>query len=203
MEIKFLALETKADDEGVIEGYGAVFGNKDSYGDILMPGAFSNTLGKRKVKMLWQHQMDEVIGVWDEISEDGNGLRIKGRLALNTARGREVYELIKMGAIDGLSIGYRTLKAEDRDDARVLLDVELFEVSIVSMPANESATVTSIKNITTRDVERDLREAGYSRSQAKAIALKGVSGLREADEEARLDALRAATAAFSQIARVG
>jgi HK97 family phage prohead protease len=202
METKFLALEVKADDEGVIEGYGAVFGNKDSYNDILVKGAFAEGMG-RKVKMLWQHDPAQPIGVWDEMSEDDNGLRMKGRFAMNTAKGREAYELVKMGAIDGLSIGYRTKDADDKDGARYLKSVDLFEVSLVTMPANDKATVTSIKNITTRDVERDLREAGYSRSQAKAIALKGVSGLREADEEAQFDALKAAMAAFSETARKG
>jgi len=203
METKFIRLDLKASDEGVIEGYGAVFGNMDAVGDVIENGAFSATMGARRVKMLWMHDPGQPIGVWDEMAEDDNGLRVKGRLALNTVKGREAHELVKMGAIDGLSIGYRTVDFDRRGDARHLKEVDLFEVSLVTIPANDRASITSVKNITTRDVERDLREAGYSRSQAKAIALKGVSGLREADESDKAEAVKAAVDAFVSTAREG
>lgn len=203
METKYLAIEIKeVSDTGVIEGYGSVFGVKDSYGDIVEAGSFTKSLSSgRKVKMLWQHDPSQPIGVWDELREDDKGLYMKGRLALGTTKGREAHELAKMGAMDGLSIGYRTMDSEDKGGARHLKDIELHEVSFVTFPANTAATVTSVKNITIRSVEQDLREAGYSRSQAKAIASKGVSGLREADDEAKNEALIAALKAFSETAR--
>jgi uncharacterized protein len=204
-ERKHISLEVKeVSEDGTIEGYGSVFGVKDAYGDIVEPGAFSASMATgRKVKMLWQHRADEPVGVWDEMREDGKGLYMKGRLAMSVPRAKAIYDLLKMGALDGLSIGYRTMDKEDKAGSRHLKSVELHEVSFVTFPANEAATVTGVKSITAREVERDLREAGYSRSQAKAIALKGVSGLREADEEARTDALAAALRAFSETARQG
>jgi HK97 family phage prohead protease len=106
MEHKHLPLEWKASPEGVIEGYGSVFGNPDLGGDIILPGAFADSLKSgRKVKMLRQHDADDVIGVWDEISEDRDGLRVKGRLLLSIGDGKDAFELVKAGALDGLSIG--------------------------------------------------------------------------------------------------
>ena len=102
--------ETDQEDKGVFTGYGSIFGNKDQGNDIVVEGAFAKSIGKkgaRAVKMLYQHRQDEPIGVFDEIIEDRRGLKVKGRLAMGTQRGREVYELMKMGALDGLSIGYR------------------------------------------------------------------------------------------------
>lgn len=175
MEFKTLSLEVKAeDDEGVITGYGAVFGNKDSYGDVIEPGAFRETLGRRKVKMLWQHRMDEPVGVWDEMREDDNGLFMKGRIALGTSKGREGYELIKMGALDGLSIGFRTTQDEMDGDVRKLKSIDLYEVSLVTIPANSMATVTSVKEeMTERRFEAMLGEMGFSRWDRKIIIANG------------------------------
>jgi HK97 family phage prohead protease len=173
MEIKSLALELKADDDGMVEGYGSVFGGVDTYGDTIEPGAFAKSIGKRKPKMLWQHRMDKPIGVWDEVVEDGKGLRVRGRLA-DTELAREAKALIKMGAMDGLSIGYRTIRDEMQGNNRILKEVDLWEVSFVTIPADAAATVTGIKAFATeRDFEAMLREQGFSRRDAKIITAGG------------------------------
>jgi len=176
-----VAAEIKASAEGVIEGYGSVFGNVDSYGDIVVAGAFAETLkAGRAPAMLWQHNPDEPIGVWTEVREDKRGLVVKGQLALGTQRGREALELIRMGALSGLSIGFSTVRSsfDEQSGIRSLLELDLWEVSPVTFPANEAARITSAKSAenikTVRDFERALRdELGFSRGAATAIALHG------------------------------
>lgn len=171
IEQKSLSLEVKAvGDEGQIEGYGAVFGNRDSYGDIMVKGAFVETLKGRKPKMLWQHNVFDPIGTWDEYTEDDRGLYMKGRIAIKSTKGRDAYELVKAGAIDGLSIGYVTKDYEMEGGARLLKEVDLFETSLVTMPANAAAMVTSVKNADVRDIETAFRQMSFSRSEAKAMA---------------------------------
>lgn len=203
MEIKSLALELKADDAGMVEGYGSVFGGVDTYGDTIEPGAFAASIAKRKPKMLWQHRMDKPIGVWDDVAEDGKGLRIKGRLA-DTELGREARQLIKMGAMDGLSIGYRTIRDEMRGNNRILKEVDLWEVSFVTIPADAAATVTGIKSIATeRDCEDILRDMGFSRREAKAFIARGWGGildLRDASKSLPEEVLRDAEAVKNQLA---
>lgn len=187
--------EIKADDQGMIEGYGSVFGNKDNGGDIVEPGAFANS--RRDVKMLWQHDPAQPIGVWDDLAEDAKGLRIKGRIALKTAKGAEAYELIRMGAVSGLSIGYRVKKDGAKWDGNVrrLKSLDLHEVSIVTMPMNDQATIVSVKS--EREVEDALRDIGFSRREAKAFIARGwagVSELRDADLGTSDAALRDAEA---------
>lgn len=192
----FAELQIKSVEEGdgrTIEGYGSVFLNVDSYKDIVAPGAFAKSLQSgRKVKMLYNHDSRSVCGVWDEIVEDGNGLRVKGRL-LNTPLGNEVKELVKAGAIDSLSIGYRTLDYDYNEitGIRTIKEAQLFEVSIVTFPANEEATIDSIKaaEMSKTDLERFLTSKGMSRSCAKGLIAKGYDGfiskkqLREAVED--------------------
>jgi len=171
IEQKSLSLDVKAvGEEGQIEGYGAVFGNRDSYGDIMVKGAFTETLKGRKPKMLWQHNMLDPIGTWDEYAEDERGLYMRGRIAIKSTKGRDVYELVKAGAIDGLSIGYVTKDYEMKGGARLLKAVDLFEASLVTMPANAAALVTGVKNADVRDIEAALRQMSFSRSEAKAMA---------------------------------
>ena len=186
IEQKSLTLEVKATgEEGQIEGYGAVFGNRDSYGDIMVKGAFAETLKGRKPKMLWQHNMMDPIGAWDEYAEDERGLYMKGRIAIKSTKGRDAYELVKAGAIDGLSIGYVTKDYEMEAGARLLKEVDLFETSLVTMPANAAAMVTSVKNADVRDIEAAFRQMNFSRSEAKAMASaawkRREDVLREAD----------------------
>ena len=185
IERKAFASEWKADGAtGAIEGYAAVFGNIDTYGDIILRGAFSETMGKRKVKMLWQHDPSQPIGVWDEMREDDRGLWMKGRILPGVAKGKEAIELMSAGAIEGLSIGYRTIDAEYKEGNRLIKEVDLWETSIVTFPANELAGA-SVKSIETeRDLERALIDCGLSRKAAKAVAAqsKGYLSLRDADD---------------------
>ena len=168
------------EEEGTFTGYASIFGNKDLGGDVVEQGAFVRSLRNRrakKVKMLWQHKTDMPIGVYDKISEDGDGLKVSGRLALGTQGGRDAYELLKMGAIDGLSIGYKADPAkqyyDDRKRKRHLKEVDLMEISLVTFPMNPKATIQAVKGIdrTIRDWEKFLREEGnLTRSESKIVA---------------------------------
>lgn len=182
METKFLNLEWKADEAGVIEGYGSVFDVVDDGGDIVAPGAFTNSLRTgRKVKMLFQHDPNRVIGTWSEIEEDGKGLRVKGKLLVNTTGGRDAYEQVKDRAIDGLSIGYRSLKSMDRNGKRVILQADLWEVSLVTFPMNELARIDAVKAaaMSERDMERTLtQDAGLSRSVARRLMAGGYDAVK-------------------------
>ncbi len=175
-----VALEVKAKDDGSLEGYGSVFNHKDAYSDIVAPGAFKNTLAAHKAAgtmpaMLWQHKSDEPIGIWSAMSEDGKGLLVAGQLDLDTTRGREAHSLLKKGAIKGLSIGFMSKQwVYDRDsDIRTLTEVDLWEVSLVTFPANGKAGVTHVKGAedisAPKDAERILRDAGFSKSDATAF----------------------------------
>ena len=171
-------------DEGIIEGFGSVFGQEDSYGDVVVPGAFAASLAEHRAAktmpaMLWQHRQDQPIGVWEEMEEDQRGLRVKGRLAMDVAAAREAYALVKVGAISGLSIGFLT-KEDDYDpktNIRTVRAVDLWEVSLVTFPAAKSARVTRIKAaavdeiLKPSDAERWLRDvaADVSKSQATAF----------------------------------
>ena len=130
-----------------IEGYASFFGLTDQGGDVVAPGAYAKSLARSKregraVRMLWQHDAAQPIGVWDEIAEDGRGLRVRGRILTEVEKGREAAALITAGAIDGLSIGYRTVTAEkDAKGQRLLREVELWEVSLVTFPMLPEARV--------------------------------------------------------------
>ena len=195
-ELKFAA------DEGAqamsFTGYGAVFGNVDSYGDVIEAGAFSKFLADVKAgnqpwpAMLsqhggWQMSAEDMtpIGVWTDFAEDGHGLKVTGQLA-DTPRGLEMYKLMKMSprpAIDGMSIGYIAKEWEPRskpdDPKRKLKRIDLIEVSMVTRPANGKARVESVKNDwTERDFERLLtRDAGLSRSEALVVINQGFKSL--------------------------
>ena len=140
LELKFAGGRPVMTEGAVIEGYASRFGLPDHGGDIVAKGAFAASLARLaargdKVRMLWQHDPTKPIGVWDEIREDANGLWVKGRLLHDVTLAREAATLIEAGAIDGLSIGYRTIRAEkDRQGRRVLNEVELWEVSLVTFP---------------------------------------------------------------------
>jgi len=171
VDIKAFDLAIKATDTGAVEGYGSVFGVTDAGGDIVEPGAFAESLTKRTPKMLWQHDMAEPIGIWDEAREDDRGLYLKGRLAVTTTRGRDAHELAKMGALAGLSIGYIVRDYEMDGNNRRIKECDLYETSMVTMPMNPLASLTSVKgDPSIRDVERALRHIGFSRTEAKAMA---------------------------------
>ena len=131
----------------VVEGYASLFGRKDQGGDVVLPGAYGGSLkalgaAGRRVKMLWQHDPAAPIGVWDEVREDERGLWVKGRILTEVERGREAAALLAAGAIDGLSIGYRTVRSErDAKGVRRLAEVELWEGSLVTFPMLPEARV--------------------------------------------------------------
>ncbi|MCC5971392.1 MAG: HK97 family phage prohead protease [Pararhodobacter sp.] len=133
----------------VVSGYASVFELRDQGGDIVMPGAYKAALARLaasggRVRMLWQHDPAQPIGLWDEVREDGHGLFVKGRLLTEVARGREAAALMAAGAVDGLSIGYRTLRAEKlAGGGRRLLELELWEVSLVTFPMLPAARVAA------------------------------------------------------------
>lgn len=146
-----ITFDTKGvSDEGDFEGYASTFGNVDQCRDIVVAGAFAASLKARpagKIKVLREHRWDSPIGVLTEAKEDGRGLYVKGRLVLESAMGRETHALMKAGAVDGISIGFRTIRDEiDRaKGVRKLLEIDLREVSIVTFPMNEAATVSAVK----------------------------------------------------------
>lgn len=166
--------------DGTVEGYGSVFGVRDNYDDVIAKGAFIQSLKDHKAAgtmpaMLWQHDADKPIGIWTEMIEDEKGLRIKGRLAMETVKGKEAHALLKMGALNGLSIGFMSKEwAYDREtEVRTLTAIDLWEVSLVTFPANEKARVTNVKSAdemaTPKDAEKALRDAGFSKSDATAF----------------------------------
>lgn len=147
LELKFAGGAPVLCEGSVIEGYASLFGLTDQGGDAVLPGAFAASLKKLagkgdKVRMLWQHDPTQPIGVWDEIREDAKGLWVKGRLLPDVAQAREAAALIEAGAIDGLSIGYRTVRAErDQKGRRMLAELDLWEVSLVTFPMLPEAKV--------------------------------------------------------------
>jgi len=130
------------------EGYASLFGVPDGSGDIVAPGAFAKSLRRRppeKVRLLYQHSALEPLGVWQEIREDAHGLYVRGRLVLDVTRAREVRALMAEGALNGLSIGFRTLRArKDAHRNRILTEIELWEISVVTFPLLAASTVTAV-----------------------------------------------------------
>ena len=139
------------DADGTVEGYASLFGELDRARDMMMRGAFAETLsarGIRRVPMLFQHDPSEPVGIWLELREDHRGLFARGRLIPEVARGRELLSLLRAGAIDGLSIGFRTSKAriDPRTRIRRIYAVDLWEISIVTFPMLTGARVRAVKH---------------------------------------------------------
>ena len=151
LEHKFCAAETCLTLLGgtEIEGYSSLFGASDRNGDIVQKGAYEKSLADlasngRRVKMLWQHDPTQPIGIWEEVREDARGLYVKGRLLDSVCKAREAASLVEAGAIDGLSIGYLTKRAGTTEQGqRLLSELELWEVSLVTFPMLSSARVTA------------------------------------------------------------
>lgn len=209
MNRKSFNLKIKAvQEDGFFSGYGAVFGNVDWYNDVILPGAFAKSLEKwaEKNKMppvLWNHNDGEPIGVYTSIYEDEKGLFVEGRLLIDDVpRAKSTHALLKAGAIDGLSIGYKTKKANQQTNGiRELIELDLGEISIVTMPANEESLITSVKSKLEEgelpslpEFEKFLRESGFSKSQATAIAGKGLRHLLSESEGEKLQAKSISTA---------
>lgn len=189
-----LSCRLASGEKGVVEGYGSVFNNRDSYGDIVQKGAFAHSLKAHKAAgtmpaMLWQHDPGEPIGTWVSMTEDDTGLKVMGRLALETTRGKEAHALLKMGALTGLSIGFVTAengsKFDRQTDTRQITEVDLWEVSLVTFPANGKARVTATKSLETRaDLETILRDAGLPRGAVKKLVAGGWPALSQPEIDA-------------------
>lgn len=218
-----LSLEVKELDSREFEGHGSVFRNVDLGGDIVVPGAFKRSLAQHKASgslppMFWMHNPDQVPGVWKEMREDERGLFVKGEL-VDTQLGNEMRTLLQKKAVRGMSIGYRVTDIDFDDDGnRLLKEIDLWEVSIVSLAMNPLAQVTAAKSRlshigeyipTPREFEKSLRHAGCSAVTAKQIVAliskggTGPSGMPEPhrdggdvaddEEKAVIAALRART----------
>ncbi|MCT8971220.1 HK97 family phage prohead protease [Microbaculum marinisediminis] len=150
-ERKFAPVDLKSvAADGTFSGYASIFGKADLGGDLVEPGAFSRSLAARGVagvKMLFQHDPAEPIGVWQELAEDGVGLYARGRLMPEVARAREVLSLMRAGALDGLSIGFRTVKGrtDPKTGIRRLSEIDLWEVSVVTFPMLPEARIEAVK----------------------------------------------------------
>ncbi len=196
-EVKFARARLAAvEADGTFAGYASMFGKPDLGRDVVMPGAFSASLKKRGpagVKMLFQHDPNQPIGVWLAIREDADGLFVKGRLTTDVERAREVLSLMRAGALDGLSIGYRTVRGrtDTKTGVRQLFEVDLWEISVVTFPMLPEARVSAVKAAraegrlpTTREFERFLvQDAGLTRSEARTVigsGFKSLAGKRDA-----------------------
>ncbi|MCC8385144.1 HK97 family phage prohead protease [Photorhabdus laumondii subsp. laumondii] len=193
-------------DSGEFEGYGSVFGIKDSYDDIVLPGAFTRSLNHWREKstwpaMLWQHHMDEPIGVYTEMKEDDIGLFVKGRLLIDDdPLAKRAHAHMKAGSLTGLSIGYvlNDWEYDRTKEAFLLKEITLWEVSPVTFPANDEARVSNVKSTFARgetplpkQIERVLRDVGLSRSQAKAFMAEGYGALSQRDVDGDASVLNA------------
>ena len=194
-------------ETGEFSGYGSVFGVKDSYSDIVMPGAFKASLAHWQEKgqlpaMLWQHNMSEPIGIYTKMEEDDTGLYVEGRLLINgDPLAKRAHVHMKAGSLSGLSIGY-TLTDYEWDkgkEAWMLKEIDLWELSLVTFPANDEARISEVKaalargeSISPKHIERVLRDVGLSRSQAKGFMSEGFSALkqRDAETDAAMEALK-------------
>ena len=188
-----MSFEIKAvSDDGLFSGYASVFDNVDSYGDIVRKGAFVESIGEWEAKgkmppILWNHDPSDPIGVYTKMQEDDKGLFVEGRLLIDDVpRAKQTHALMKAGVIDGLSIGYRVKEYLYNVDEEVtdLIKLSLREVSIVTFPANPETRIEAVKSRldagelpTLPEFEKFLREAGFSKSQATAIAGHGLRKL--------------------------
>lgn len=199
IEHKTFAMELKeVQKSGAFSGYLSVFGNVDSYREMVMPGAFSETLAEWNTKgrlppILWQHRSGEPIGPFTKMHEDNKGLYVEGRLLIeDLQRAKEAHVLMEHKVVSGMSIGFETVGEEidKQNRIRKLTKVKLWEGSIVTFPANEEAQVEAVKSLLRggdlpdlQTFERFLREAGFSKTQAVAIAGRGLSHLLRSESE--------------------
>lgn len=199
----FSVKDAQLQPDGSFTGYASIFGEVDSYNEIVQKGAFVKSLKAQQAKgkmpkMLRGHDANQIIGSWKSMAEDDIGLRVEGQLALELSGAKEAYALLKMDALDGLSIGYVATKWEENTKTGIttLTEIDLWEVSLVTFPAGPGARVDGVKSAlecgklpTLKEFEEHLREAGFSKTQAAAIAGKGLSHLlrqREAEGQNRV-----------------
>lgn len=195
-------LELKASGDGRIEGLASPFGgDPDTYGDVVEPGAFKASLTRRKASgdlpvMLWSHNLDAPVGRWSDFEERSDGLHVRGNLNLKTAAGRDAFEHVKAGDARGLSIGYRIPEGGREYVGQgifLLKEVDLFEVSIVTIPAASKARITELKTIGSKAEAIDmLRKCGLSRQAAARFAAGGFKALAGEDTHEKAIKLAAA-----------
>lgn len=184
----------KVEEDGTFSGYASLFGRIDLARDMVEPGAFSRAIrlrGAAGVRMLYQHDPAQPIGTWLELREDGQGLYVRGRLARGVERAQEALALMRAGALDGLSIGFRTVRArkDARSGVRRILEADLWEISIVTFPMLPEARIRNVKDAaagadrgelpSVREFERWLtRDAKLTRGEARMVISRGFSSLR-------------------------
>ncbi|TXC73958.1 HK97 family phage prohead protease [Sphingorhabdus soli] len=201
LKVRDFDLDLKADgvaEDGTFTGYGSVFGVVDSYNEVVAPGAFADSLKElqakgRKIPVLWQHMEREPIGAYDEVVEDGHGLKVAGRLLIDgVARAKEAQQLMQAGIVSGLSIGYwvRESSFDEKTKIRTLERLDLVEISLVTFPACDDARIEAVKMKLAHgqlpelpEFEKYLREAGFSKSQAAAVANRGLGHLLRSESE--------------------
>lgn len=189
------AIEIKRADvstEGMFAGYASTFGGiPDRAGDIIAPGAFSKSLKEHQRSgstpgLLWAHDMREPVGKWLTLAEDSRGLKGNGKLTLALSRAKDAHALMQDDALS-LSIGYRVKADGIEGRNRVLKELELLEISLVAVPANPHAQITSVKDIRgPRDLQRALQEIGYSQREAKRIVAGGWAALARSEQSSEL-----------------
>lgn len=214
LERKTFALDVKAvEKSGEFSGYLSVFGNVDSYGDIVVPGAFAESLAdwnskERLPPILWQHRSGEPIGPFTKMQEDQRGLYVEGKLLVDELqRAKEAHALLTHKVISGMSIGYEMIGVEKGENGlRKLTKLKLWEGSIVTFPANEEAQVSAVKSLLDSGelpdlptFERFLREAGFSKTQATAIAGRGLSHLLRSESASEGDEIGRALATLKTL----
>lgn len=185
-ELPFEAFRMAVTDAGDVQGYGSVFNNINSKGSRVRPGAFSKSIAKHlsegtRPLMLWQHVHEEPIGAWNEFSEDSIGLRLKGKFNLKTSRGRDAHEHVKAGDLNGLSVGVQIVDLELVGDVADLIELDLWETSVVSFPADSRARI-SAQASSRSDIERLLRDGGLPRAAAVKVAAGGWAALMSGDD---------------------
>lgn len=191
-------------DDGTFNGYGSVFGNVDSYNEIVAPGAFAKSLkaiakSGDPLPALWQHRSGEPVGGYDLLEEDKRGLKVEGFLVLEDPVAKRAHLYMKRRIVKGLSIGYYVIKSsyDEETNIRTLIELELVEISIVTFPANAEAQIDNVKSQvesgklpTLPEFEKFLRDAGgFSKSQATAIAGGGLRPLLRSESDAKSSVL--------------
>ena len=199
LKVRDFEFEVKGvQDDGTFNGYGSVFGVVDSYQEIVAPGAFTESLaaiqGKgRPVPVLWQHRSGEPIGAWTNLKEDDHGLWGDGKILLEAgAMEKRAYEHMKARTVTGLSIGYwvRESSFDEKTGIRTLTKLDLVEISLVTFPANDDARVEAVKFKlahgelpTDRELEKALRELGFSKTRAAGLVSHGLGELRRRESD--------------------
>jgi len=181
-----VSFEVKANASGHIQGYASMIGNVDRHGEVVLRGAFTKSLARQKAAgempvMLWAHAQEQPIGKWSAMQEDGKGLFVEGKLNLKTSMGREAYEHVKAGDLGGLSIGFTIPEGGRKYEAEGIYSIsqiDLMEVSIVAIPANPLARITTVKSLQSKSEAIEmLRECGLSKAAAAKFAAGGFKAL--------------------------